>query len=139
MSGATPPNQPPRVAVVACAVFELEVQHFANRLDNIVTVSGLAASRTQARQLVNHGHIEVNGKKVRTPSYLIKEGDVIRPRPVDSILDLTRTNREDMGHPEPAWLSVNDADLTVQMARMPVREDVSLDVDEGLVVEFCSR
>lgn len=109
------------------------------RLDNIVTVSGLAASRSQARQLVNHGHIEVNGKKVRTPSYLVREGDVIRPRPVDSILDLTRTNREDMGHPEPAWLSVNDADLTVQMARMPVREDVSLDVDEGLVVEFCSR
>jgi small subunit ribosomal protein S4 len=109
------------------------------RLDNVVTVSGLAASRAQARQLVNHGHVEVNGKKVRTPSYLVKKGDVIRPKPVDSILDLTRTNREDMGHPEPAWLNVNDADLTVQMARMPVREDVSLDVDEGLVVEFCSR
>lgn len=109
------------------------------RLDNVVTVCGIAASRAQGRQLTSHGHVEVNGKKVRVPSYVVKEGDVIRPKPDDSILELARVNREQLGHPEPAWLSVNDADLTVEVARMPVREDVSADVDEGLVVEFCSQ
>ncbi|MFW5923407.1 MAG: 30S ribosomal protein S4 [Planctomycetota bacterium] len=109
------------------------------RLDNVVTIAGLAASRAQGRQFTTHGHIEVNGQKLRTPSYEVKEGDVIRPKPQDNILALTRTNREEQGHPEPSWLDVNDADLTVEVARMPIREDVSLEVDDGLVVEYCSR
>jgi len=109
------------------------------RLDNVVKVSGLAASRAQARHLIRHGHIEVNGRKVDIPSYLVKEGDVVRPTPKDNILSLARQNREDAGHPEPGWLTVNDADLTVQVARLPLRQEVSLETDEGLVVEFCSR
>ncbi len=109
------------------------------RLDNVLVICGIAVSRAQARQLVNHGHVQVNGAKVDVANYQVKEGDVVRPVPEDSILDLVRSNREETGHPEPAWLEVNDADLTIRVVRMPVREDVTAEVEEGLVVEFCSR
>ncbi|MFP4027073.1 MAG: 30S ribosomal protein S4 [Candidatus Brocadiia bacterium] len=109
------------------------------RLDNVVKVAGFAASRAQARQLVRHGHVDLNGTKTDVPSALVKKGDVIRPKPEDNILDMIRQNREELGHPEPAWLEINDSDLTVRIARLPVREDISVEIDEGLVVEFCSR
>lgn len=109
------------------------------RLDNVLVVSGLAVSRAQGRQLVTHRHIQLNGRTTNVPNCLVDEGDVIRPEPKDSILDLMRENREQSGHPEPGWLEVNDADLTIRVVRMPVREDVTAEVEEGLVVEFCSR
>ena len=109
------------------------------RLDNVVKTAGLAVSRAQARQLVRHRHIEVNGRNVDIPSYLLKEGDTVRPAPTDNVLVQARANREAQGHPEPSWLSINDPDLTVRIVRMPVREDISADVEEGLIVEFCSR
>jgi len=109
------------------------------RLDNVVKVAGLASSRAQARQFVRHGQIEVNGRRVDIPSYLLKEGDVVRPVPNDNMLAQARENREAQGHPEPSWLSINDSDLTVRVVRMPTREDFSAAVDESLIVEFCSR
>jgi small subunit ribosomal protein S4 len=105
----------------------------------VLTVCGFAVSRAQARQLITHGHFQVNGHKVDVPNYLVGEGDVVRPRPTDFVLDTVRGNREEIGHPEAGWLEVNDADLTVRVVRMPVREDVTVEVEEGLVVEFCSR
>ena len=109
------------------------------RLDNVVKLAGLAVSRAQARQLIRHGHVEVNGRKVNVPSYLLKVNDVVRPEPREPFLSLTRQNREDQGHPQPAWLSVNDVDLTVQVVRMPLRQDASIELEEGLIVELCSR
>jgi small subunit ribosomal protein S4 len=109
------------------------------RLDNVLKISGLALSRANGRLMIRHRHIEVNGKKVDIPSYLVKEGDLVRPEPVDNTLAIARANRETLGHPQPAWLSVNDADLTLRVVRMPVREDVSAEVKEGLVVELASR
>ena len=109
------------------------------RLDNVVTVSGFAVSRAQARQMVRHRKIQVNGQTVDISSYLVEEGDVVRPFPKDSILEVFRRNREQQGHPGTAWLDINDADLTVRVARLPVREDVTLPVDDRLIVEFCSR
>jgi len=109
------------------------------RLDNVVRVSGFAASRAQARHIVRHGHIKVNGRKVDIPSFLVKPEDVISSDEKESILDLMRVNREEQGHHDPAWLSADDADMTVRVVRLPVREDVSAEIDEGLVVEFCSR
>ncbi len=109
------------------------------RLDNALTVSGFCVSRAQARQLVAHGHIQVNGRKVDVPNYQVREGDVIRPEPVDSILEEVRLHREETAHPQPSWLEVNEADLTARVIRMPVREDISVEVEEGLVVELCSR
>jgi small subunit ribosomal protein S4 len=109
------------------------------RLDNVLTICGYAASRAQGRQLVRHGHIQVNGRTVDVANYLVVEGDVVRPKPVDAMLDRIRAAREATGHLSPGWLEVNDADLTIRVVRMPVREDVTVDVQEGLVVEFCSR
>lgn len=109
------------------------------RLDNVVKLAGYAWSRAQARQLVAHGHIEVNGRKVDIPSYLVEEGDTIRPEPKDAILDAARATRDDQGHPEAGWLAINEADLTVRVVRLPVRADVTVEIDEGMVVEFCSR
>jgi len=109
------------------------------RLDNVLVICGFALSRAQARQLVGHGHIQVNSRKVDIPSYLVEEGDVIRPAPRDYVLAMTRANREAQGHPEPGWLEMNEADMTIRVARMPVREDVTLTVDEALIVEVCSR
>ncbi len=109
------------------------------RLDNVLTVCGFAVSRAQARQLVTHRHVQINGHTSDKPGLQVEEGDVIRPEPEDVILDLVRSNRETMGHPEPGWLEVNDADLTIRVMRGPTRQDVSAEVEEGLVVEFCSR
>ena len=109
------------------------------RLDNVMTVCGLASSRAQARQLIGHGHVHVNGRRVDRPGFAVKEGDEVRPEPKNNIQDLARQNREEQGHTEPGWLSVNDADLTVNVIRLPVRGDVTAEIDEGLVVEFCSR
>ena len=109
------------------------------RLDNVLAACGFALSRAQARQLVVHRHIQVNGRTVDRPGYQVEEGEVIRPEPADVILELVRANRETSGHPDAGWLEVNEADLTVRVLRMPVRDDVTLEVEEGLVVEFCSR
>ncbi len=109
------------------------------RLDNVLTVCGFAVSRAQARQMVTHGHVQVNGGTVRAANYLVEEGDVIRPEPKDQTLDVVRARREETGHQAPGWLEVNDADLTIRVVRMPVREDVTLEVEDGLVVEVCSR
>lgn len=109
------------------------------RLDNVLTLCGFAYSRAQARQFINHGHVQVNGRKVDIPSYLVREGDVIRPDPQDKTLETVRTIREALGHPEPRWLEINDADLTLRVARIPLRDEVSLIVQDGLIVEFCSR
>ena len=109
------------------------------RLDNVVRLAGFTVSRAQARQLIRHGHIQVNSRKVNIPSYLVKANDIVRPEPNDHILNPVRQNREDQRHPQPAWLSINDADLTAQVVRMPVRQDVSIELDDGLIVELCSR
>jgi len=109
------------------------------RVDNVLTIAGLAASRSQARQLVGHRHVQVNSEIMDIPSYLVNEGDVVRPLPEENILELARANRGALGHGEQAWLEVNDADLTVRVVRLPVREDVTLAVDDGLIVELCSR
>jgi len=109
------------------------------RLDSVLASCGLGVSHAQARQLVTHGHVQVNGRKVDVPNYLVDEGDVIRPAPDDAVLDAVREHREETGHPGPGWLAVNDADLTVRVVRMPVRADVTAEVDDGLIVEFCSR
>ena len=109
------------------------------RLDNVLTICGFTASRAQARQMVTHRHVQVNGRRVSVPNYCVEEGDVIRPEPEDRFLDAVRARREETGHLAPVWLEVNDADLTVRVLRMPVRADVAVDVQEGLIVEFCAR
>ena len=109
------------------------------RLDNVLVESGYAASRAQARQLVRHRHVQVNGQITDVPSYLVREGDVIRPVGKETILTHVRDTREIMGKPAPAWIEINEADWTLRVMRMPNREDVALEVNEQYIVEFCAR
>lgn len=111
-----------------------------SRLDNVVYRLGFASSRAQARQLVQHGHFDVNGRKTNIPSYLVKAGDVIvvrdpsRSNPyfkdVSQVLDESRV---------PAWLSLDLSHLTGRVVDLPSRDDIDITISEQLIVEFYSR
>ena len=109
------------------------------RLDSVVRIVGFGASLSEARQLVNHGHFTVNGQNMDVPSYVVQKGDVIRVKKHGEILEYVKSQREALGNPSPAWLEINNADLSIRIVRLPVDDDVSVEVDEGLVVEYCSR
>jgi small subunit ribosomal protein S4 len=111
-----------------------------SRLDNVVYRMGFASSRAEARQLVVHGHYTVNGKRVDIPSYLIKEGDVIaiceKSRTSDKIKAVLEANG---ARPTPVWMEVNKDAFEGKIVRMPNREDVDLEVQELLIVEYYSK
>jgi len=110
------------------------------RLDNVVYRMGFTSSRKAARQLVNHGHILVNGRQANIASQKVKAGDVIEVRHRKSSHDLVQTwLTEEEGRVVPAWLSVDPANLRGEVKLLPAREDVSLQLNEQLIVEFCSR
>ena len=110
------------------------------RLDNVVCLLGMAASRAMARQMITHGHIEVNGRRVTIPSHLVKPGDVIAPKQNERTAKLVaRALEATKGRAVPAWLEVNPEPLQGRVLRLPAREDVSIDVREQLVVELCSK
>lgn len=106
------------------------------RMDNIVYRMGFASSRAEARQLVNHGHFTVNGKKVDIPSIFLKAGDQIAVRE-KSRSSLKFQNLA--GRPIPKWLTFNAEALTGTLEQMPSREDVDLEVKEHLIVELYSK
>ena len=116
------------------------LQILESRLDNVVYRAGFGVSRAQARQLVNHGHFEVNGQKVNIPSYLIKAGDVISVR--ENKLD-NKTIKENVEanktRPIPEWLEKDNNKLQVKVLRLAAREDVDIPVEEHLIVELYSR
>ena len=111
------------------------------RLDNVVYRLGFAATRREARQLVNHAHFTVNGKKVNIPSYLVKAGDVIAVK--ESSCSTTRFKAmagEDA--PKvlvPQWLERDKNALKGSIVRLPVREDVDVPIEEHLIVELYSK
>ena len=109
------------------------------RLDNVVYRMGFGASRPQARQIVRHGHILVNGKKVDLPSYLVDVHDVITVREKSAEADHFKALREGTGRVIPKWLTVDNANLKATVAAMPAREDVDLTLQEQLIVELYSR
>jgi small subunit ribosomal protein S4 len=110
------------------------------RLDNIVCRLGFAQSRSQARQLINHGHITVNGKRVDVSSYLARAGDVIRVKNRAKSLDLVRRNLAENRPEVPSFLSLNEAEIPEgHVGRLPDPQDVSLPVQTQLIVELCSR
>ena len=116
------------------------LQILETRLDNVVYRLGFASSRPQARQLVNHGHFEVNGKKVDIASYLVKAGDVIKVREnkkEKAIMKLII--EENAARVVPAWLEKNVQDLSGKVVTLPTREDIDLAVEEHLIVELYSK
>lgn len=119
---------------------EYLLQLLERRLDNVVHILLFAHSRKHARQLVNHGHIAVNGKKVDIASYLVKQGDVIGPVDKESVTNLIKANVEaNAGRKIPPWIESADGGASGKVVLMPTREDVSIEVQEQYVVEVCSR
>ncbi|MCS6887268.1 30S ribosomal protein S4 [Chloroflexus sp.] len=112
------------------------------RLDNVVYRLGFATTRAQARQLVNHGHIVVDGRKTNIPSYTVKVGQVIAVRPQSRSRTYFK-NLVDSGvlnkHRAPEWLRLNVADLSGTVVSLPRREDAEAGINEQLIVEFYSR
>ncbi|MBQ7487018.1 MAG: 30S ribosomal protein S4 [Clostridia bacterium] len=108
------------------------------RLDNVVYRLGLAKTRRMARQIIVHGHIKVNGKKVDIPSYSVKAGDVITVRERSMEQTMFKELR-DKSVVTPKWLTYDAATLTGTVAAMPAREDIDCPIQEHLIVELYSR
>jgi small subunit ribosomal protein S4 len=110
------------------------------RLDNVVHRLGFALSRSAARQLICHGHITVNGKRVDVSSYLVKVGDVVRVKNRSKSLDLARGHMAENPRQAPDFLSVTGAEIPEGVVgRLPGADDVSIPVQTQLIVELCSR
>ena len=109
------------------------------RLDNVVYRLGLAKTRRMARQVVVHGHIRVNGQKVDIPSYSVKVGDAITLRPRSAEMDMFKTLREGTGTVTPKWLAFDAPNLTGSVNALPAREDIDLQLQENMIVEYYSR
>jgi small subunit ribosomal protein S4 len=110
------------------------------RLDNVVQRAGFAMSAKDARQLVRHGHVMVNGRKVDIPSFEVKEGDVIELK--EKSRDLTRVLqavRFAEGRPASPWMQVDLEKRRAQMTALPKREDIELPIKESLIVELYSK
>ncbi len=111
-----------------------------SRLDNVVYRLGFALSRPQARQLVRHGHFEVNGRKVNIPSYLVEPGDVVAVRPISRHKGAFKEIALDLEHRAvPEWLSRDEETMTGRVLALPDREDVDVTINEQLIVEYYSR
>jgi small subunit ribosomal protein S4 len=119
---------------------ELLIQQLERRLDNVVYRLGFAISRRQARQVVRHNQIEVNGRKVNIPSFELKAGDEISIRAgAKKMLIVEQAVQYASANPLPAWLEVNYENLSGRVLSLPQRKDVSLPINEQLIVELYSK
>ena len=109
-----------------------------SRLDNIVYRIGFATTRRGARQLVNHGHITVNGKKVDIPSYRCKVGDVISLKDNDKELAIVRTSLQAMNK-RVEFITYDENKMCATFVRLPERNELNADINESLIVEFYNR
>ena len=111
-----------------------------SRLDNVVFRAGFAKSRNMARQLVRHGHLSVNGRKVDIPSYRVSENDIVEVRAGSRELTPFVVARAEAGErPFPAWLEVIPAQLRIVVHDLPVRQQIETPVQEQLIVELYSK
>jgi small subunit ribosomal protein S4 len=119
---------------------EVLLQILESRLDNVVYRAGFAKSRDMARQLVGHGHILVNGRKVDIPSYRVSENDIIEVRPKSHEMTPFVVARAESGErPAPAWLEVIPDKMRILIHSLPVRAQIDTQVQEQLIVEFYSK
>jgi small subunit ribosomal protein S4 len=109
------------------------------RLDNVVYRAGWAATRPQARQLVSHGHIDVNGRRVNIPSYRLRKGDVVRIRDTARNMVVIQWNMDVLDRRPPAWLEAADGGQEIAVRELPLREQIDTPVREQLVVELYSK
>jgi small subunit ribosomal protein S4 len=110
------------------------------RMDNVILASGFAITLAQARQMVNHGHFTVNGRRCGIPSYNVKPGDVLAPRAKDNtkklVADAVELNKAGT---TPNWVEVNTDTMSVTVTGIPKREDFQFPIQEQLIVELCSK
>ena len=119
---------------------ELLIQQLERRLDNVAFRLGFAISRRQARQIVRHGHVEVNGRKVNIPSYQVNAGDEVAVRAAAKKFGVVQQSAGfAASNPVPAWLEANFENFSGRVLSLPKRKDVNLPVNEQLIVELYSK
>ena len=119
---------------------DLLIQQLERRLDNVTYRLGYAISRRQARQIVRHGHIQVNGRKVNIPSYQVNAGDEIALRDgAKKLIIVEQATQFAAANPIPVWLEVNYENLSGRVLSLPKRKDVALPINEQLIVELYSK
>src|SRR6202051_1239193 len=119
---------------------ELLIQQLERRLDNVAFRLGFAISRRQARQVVRHGHVSVNGRKVNIPSFQCKVGDEIAVRENSKAMGILETAKEFAGGLQSVtWIDINRDALSGKIISLPKREDIQLPVNEQLIVELYSK
>lgn len=116
---------------------ELLLQYLERRLDNAAYRLGFAKTRRQARQVVSHGHILVNGKSVDIPSYRLKAGDVLTVREKSNNIEIIKESAGATG--VPAWLELNTEKLEGKVIQLPGRDAIDYEINEQLIVEFYSK
>ncbi|MGH9277440.1 MAG: 30S ribosomal protein S4, partial [Acidimicrobiales bacterium] len=110
------------------------------RLDNLVFRAGWGSSRSQARQFVRHGHINVNGKRVTIPSFQVRKGDIVEVREKSRQMIVVRHNLDTIDRAIPPWLESAGADrFSVTVRDLPLREHIDVPVRESLIVELYSK
>ena len=114
------------------------LSYLERRLDNVVYRMGIADSRSEARQLVSHGHITVNGTSVNIPSYLVAKGDVIAIKETKKELEIFKVLK-DQKMSLPKWLEFSGAKLSGKVLELPTREDIDLNIQENLIIELYSK
>src|SRR5688572_5402201 len=119
---------------------EMLLQQLERRLDNVVYRMGFASSRRQARQLVRHGHIHVNGRKVNIPSYQVAAGEEVAVRERSRKMPIIEQAREFSSHQTaPTWIEIDRENLKGRVTALPKRQDINLPVNEQLIVELYSK
>ncbi len=119
---------------------EMLLQQLERRLDNVVYRLGFAVARRQARQLVRHGHVAVNGRKVNVPSFQVNVGDEIAVREKSNKLAILEIAKDFASHqPPPAWLQVDRDSYKGSVLSLPTRNDINLPINEQLIVELYSK
>lgn len=109
------------------------------RLDNVLYLAGLSLSRSSAKQLISHKHVQINGKVINVASYEVKVGDVVSltPKTLEQLQDTLPINSADFKTPN--WLDVVKKDCSVKVISLPINEEITNDIDVNLIVEYYSR
>ena len=119
---------------------DLLLQFLERRLDNVVYRLGFASSRSQARQLVRHGHVMVNGSRVNIPSFQVVKGDEVSVHPKSRKNVFIASSLEEVsGREMPEWLQLQIEEFKGQILELPKREDIGIPIEEQLIVELYSK
>ena len=113
------------------------IQYLERRLENVVYRLGFASTRRQARQIVSHGHVSVNGRKVNIASYRVKAGDVVAVIENSKNVEIIKLSIEEAN--APAWIELDKANFAGKILQNPTKDDMDFELNEALIVEFYSR